>query len=220
MSIAMTGCGGGTSPNGTIKGTAAVGAALANANIQLSCKNGAGSTTFDANGVYSASFKFDGPCAISATSGSIAIHSFASGAGTFNVTPLTQLPLSYVAGDLGTTVDALLVGISSNATFQNALTNSTLIENAQNRVAQLLLSKYGVKLSNNSFLTASFTPGQAGPDADLDALQTAGAISADGQPAASLVSAVYSQGAAAAGGNGSTSGGATGGTGGLAVRRR
>lgn len=213
----MVACGGGgSSPGSTVKGTAAVGAALANANIQLSCKNGTGNTTADANGAYSVNFKFDGPCAITASSGAITIHSFASGSGTFNVTPLTQLLLSYLAGTLGTTVDGLLAGISSNATFQSALTNSTLISNAQNSIAQLLVTMYGVKLSSNSFLTASFTPGQAGPDSDLDALLAAGAISSDGQPAASLVSAAYSAGATAAGSSGgaTSGGGATGGTGG------
>ena len=218
--ITLVACGGGgSSPTATVKGTAAVGAALPNASVQLSCKNGSGSATSDANGAYSASFHFDGPCSITASSGGITIHSFASGAGTFNVTPLTQLLLSYLAGYLGTTVDGLLAGVSTNATYQSALTNSALINSAENSVAKLLSSMYGVTLSTNAFPTASFTPGQAGPDADLDALQAAGAIGSDGQPAASLVSAASAAGTAAGvaagatGGSGSP-GGATGGSGG------
>ncbi|MEW6345013.1 MAG: carboxypeptidase regulatory-like domain-containing protein [Paraburkholderia sp.] len=215
---ALVACGGGgASPTGTVSGTAAVGAALANAAIQLSCKNGSGSTTANANGAYSAAFQFDGPCSITATSGAITIHSFASGSGTFNVTPLTQLLLSYLAGELGTTVDGLLAGIATNSTYQNALTNSTLIANAENGVAKLLQSMYGVTLSSNAFLTVSFTPGQPGADADLDALQTAGAIGSDGQPAAALTSAANAAGAVVGGqssGGSSQTGTATGGTGG------
>ncbi|WP_343225413.1 hypothetical protein [Paraburkholderia sp. C35] len=130
------------------------------------------------------------------------------------MTPLTQLLLSYLAGELGTTVDGLLAGISSNASYQSALTNSTLIANAQNSVAQLLDTLYGVKLSSNSFLTVSFTPGQAGADSDLDTLAAAGAIGSDGQPAPTLVAAAHAAGQSAASGSPGGSGGATGGTGG------
>jgi hypothetical protein len=207
---ALVACGGGGgSPKGTVSGTAAVGAALANATVQLTCKSGAGSTTANANGAYSASFQFEGPCSISATSGAITLNSFAAGSGTFNVTPLTQLLLSYLAGELGTTVDGLLAGIATNATYQNALTNSTLIANAEDGVAKLLRTMYGVTLSTTSFLTASFTPGQPGADADLDTLMADGAIGSDGQPASTLVNAAFAAGTAV--GNGSS--GASSGTG-------
>jgi hypothetical protein len=205
--------GGGSSANGSISGTAAVGAALANASIQLACKNGTGSASANANGAYSATFQFDGPCAITASSGAVTIHSFASGSGTFNVTPLTQLLLSYLAGQLGTTVDGLLAGITTNASYQSALTNSTVIANAEASVAQLLKTTYGITLSSSSFLTVSFTPGQPGADADLDTLLAAGAITSDGQPAASLVAAAVAAGAASPI-SGGASAGATGGTGG------
>jgi len=213
---ALVACGGGgSSPNGTIQGTVAIGAAVANATIQMSCKNGSGSATTNSNGAYSDSFKFDGPCLLTATSGSTVLNSFASGPGTYNITSLTQLLLSYLAGQLGTTLSGLLAGITTNTTYQNALTNSTVIANAENAVAQLIKSTYGVTLSTNAFLTVSFTPGQPGADADLDALLAAGAITSDGQPAASLGSAAVTAGAAApisAGGSGTSTGG-TGGSG-------
>ncbi|CAE6770593.1 hypothetical protein R69927_01006 [Paraburkholderia domus] len=205
--------GGGNSANGSISGTAAVGAALANASIQLACKNGTGSASANANGAYSATFQFDGPCAITASSGAITIHSLASGSGTFNVTPLTQLLLSYLAGQLGTTVDGLLSGITTNASYQSALANPTVIANAEAGVAQLLKTKYGITLSSSSFLTVSFAPGQPGADADLDTLLAAGAITSDGQPAASLAAAAVTAGAASPISSGSNAG-ATGGTGG------
>ncbi|NIF80948.1 carboxypeptidase regulatory-like domain-containing protein [Paraburkholderia sp. Cy-641] len=205
--------GGGTSPLGTVSGTAAVGAAMANASIQLTCKNGAGSATANASGAYSASFQFDGPCAITASNGAATIHSFASGAGTYNVTPLTQLLLSYLAGQLGTTVDGLLSGIASNASYQSALTNPSVIQNAEAGVAQLIKKMYGVTLSTSSFLMVSFTPGQSGADSDLDTLLTVGAISSNGQPSTSLAAAAVSAGEASPiSGSGNT--GPTGGTGG------
>ena len=212
---ALVACGGGhdsgNAPGATVSGTAAVGAALANASVVLTCKNGSGSATANANGAYSATFAFDGPCAISATNGSIKINSFAAGAGTFNVTPLTQLLLSYLAGQLGTTVSGLLAGISTNASFQNALTNSAVIANAESAVAALIQKLYGITLSSSSFLTVSFTPGAPGADADLDTLLAAGAITSDGQPAASLAAAALAVGASAPLSSGNN--GATGGTG-------
>jgi hypothetical protein len=218
---ALVACGGGSdtgsSPVGTVSGTAAVGAALANASITLTCKNGSGSATANSSGAYSATFAFDGPCTITATGGAVTIHSFAAAAGTYNVTPLTELLLDYIAGQLGTTVSGLLSGITSNTSYQSALSNSTVIANAQAAVVALIKKTYGITLSSSSFLTVSFTPGTPGADADLDTLLTAGAITSNGQPAATLAAAAQAAGAAApisGGGNGGTPTGGTGGTGG------
>jgi hypothetical protein len=212
---ALVACGGGdsgSSPGATLSGTAAVGAALANASVTLTCKNGTGSATANANGAYSATFSFDGPCAITATNGTITINSVAAGGGTYNVTPLTQLLLSYLAGSLGTTVSGVLSGVTSSTTIQGALASSTVLANSQTAVAKLIQSMYGITLSSSSFLTVSFTPGQAGADSDLDTLLAAGAITSDGQPSAALVAAAYAAGAAAPISSGSN--GASGGTGG------
>lgn len=215
---ALGACGGGNDSGPTAKtvsGTAAVGVPLANASITLTCKNGAGSATANSNGAYTATFAFDGPCAIAATSGATSIHSFAAGAGTFNVTPLTELLLNYIAGQLGTTVSGLLSGITSNQSYQSALSNSTVIANAQAAVAKLIKTQYGVTLSTSSFLSVSFAPGQP-PDVDLDYLRAAGAITANGEPAASLATAASAAGTAApiSGGGNNGGNGATGGTGG------
>ena len=216
LTSTIVACGGGGSsgnpPFGTVGGTAAIGAALANATVKLTCKNGSGNTTTDANGAYSATFSFDGPCAITATSGAVTVDSFASGAGTFNVTPLTELLLDYIAAEQGTTLSALLAGITSNSSFQGALTNSALIASAETAVVQILEQTYGISLSTTSFLTASFTPGQPGIDSELDALQAAGAINSDGSPSATLLATVTAAGAAVGkGASGGTT--PTGGTG-------
>lgn len=211
----LVACGGGdsgSSPGAKISGTAAVGAALANASVTLTCKNGTGSATANANGAYSATFPFDGPCAITASNGAITINSIAAGGGTYNVTPLTQLLLSYLAGSLGTTVSGVLSGVTSNTTIQSALASSTILANAQTAVAKLIQSMYSITLSSSSFLTVSFTPGQGGADSDLDTLEAAGAITSDGQPSTALIAAAYAAGAAAPISSGSN--GASGGTGG------
>jgi hypothetical protein len=219
LTSGLVACGGSDSsggpPSGTISGTAAVGTALANATVQLSCKNGSGSTTTNSNGAYTVTFGFDGPCAITASGGGVTLYSFAAGTGTFNVTPLTELLLDYLAAEQGTTLAALVAGVSSNASFQAALTNSSLIANGENTIVQLLSQQYGISLATTSFLSTSFTPGQPGLDANLDALQAAGAINSNGTPSSTLQSAVVAAGTAA--GKGASSGAtppATGGTGG------
>lgn len=216
LAAGLVACGGGGgSSKGTVSGTAAVGAALANANVQLTCKNGSGSATTNSDGSYTATFHFDAPCAITATSGSVTLYSFASASGTYNVTPLTELLLDYIAAAEGTTLSNLVAGVASNATYQAALTNSSLIAGGENAVAQILSQQYGVSLATTSFLTASFTPGQPGLDANLDTLQSAGAFNSDGSPSSTLLAAVASAGAAAGSGASSGAGStATGGTGG------
>ena len=52
--------------------------------------------------------------------------------GTYSDASLTELLLSYLAGQLGTTPDGLQAGISSNASFQAALTDSIVVANAEN----------------------------------------------------------------------------------------
>jgi len=207
--------GGGSSPNGTINGTVAVGAPMQNGAITLVCKNGSANTTTDAGGAFSVTFKFDGPCSITAAGGAITLHSFAPGAGTVNITSLTELLLSYLAAQLGTTVTNLLASLPTNATYQNALTNSTTIANAEAAVATIIKNSYGITLSSSAFLTTAFSVGQ-GQDKDLDLLMAAGAIDATGKPVATLTTTVTTAGTAAGGGStgGTQGGGATGGTGG------
>ncbi|TDY16881.1 hypothetical protein B0G81_8010 [Paraburkholderia sp. BL6665CI2N2] len=214
--VACGGGGGGSSPTATIKGTAAVGSPLANATIQMVCKNGSTNATTDGNGAFSATFAFDAPCVLTASGGTIVIHSLASGAGTYNLTSLTDLLLSYIAGQLGTTLNGLLTGIQNNPSFQGALSNSAVIANAETAVAKLVKADYGVTLSTSAFLTTPFVPGQPGPDADLDALQNAGAVSATtGSPVPALASAALAAGAKApiSGGGGKSPTGGTGGSG-------
>ncbi len=85
---------------------------MANVSITLACKNGSGSAAADANGAYTATFSFDTPCVTIATIGAITLHSFAASAGTFNATPLTELMLSFMVAQMGTSVSSLMSGIT------------------------------------------------------------------------------------------------------------
>lgn len=207
--------GGGSSPDGTINGTVAIGTPMKNGAITFVCKNGSANTTTDANGAFSVSFKFDGPCTITASGGATTLHSFAPGAGTVNITSLTELLLSYLAGQLGTTVNNLLASLPTNSTYQSALSNRSTIANAEAAVAKIVKDTYGITLSSSAFLTTAFTVGQ-GQDKNLDQLTAAGAIDATGKPVATLTAAVTAAGTAAGGGSsgGTPGGGATGGSGG------
>ncbi|WP_244285701.1 carboxypeptidase regulatory-like domain-containing protein [Caballeronia concitans] len=212
----LTACGGdsGSSPSGNINGTAAIGAPLGGAAIQATCKNGSGTTTANAAGVYSVTFRFDGPCTLTATSGSVVIHSVAAGPGTYNLTPLTELLVAYLAAQLGTTVNGLLTGIQNNTSFQSALSNRTVLTNAEAAVAQIIKKLYGVNLSSTAFLSTAFVTGQPGIDADLDKFASMGAIDATGKPSTALLNAAIAAGAAAPiRGTGGNPTGGTGGTG-------
>ncbi|WP_459620028.1 carboxypeptidase regulatory-like domain-containing protein [Burkholderia sp. 3C] len=219
----MTACGGGgdsggggpvttsTTASGKISGTAAVGAAMANASITVACVQGTGASTATSAGAFTVSFAFSGPCSITGSTGTATLHSLANGSGTFNVTPLTELMLVYLAAELGTDLNGLLGGLASNTAYQSAVVNSGNLSAAQGGVATVLKSMFNITLSTSAFLTTAFTPGQPGADADLDALQAAGAFTSAGTPSAALLAAVAAAGTAANRPTGGT-GGSTSGT--------
>lgn len=215
---ALAGCGGGGSTNttptaGTLDGTVAIGAPLVGATVNAVCRSGSASATTDSNGHYSMSFVFDAPCGLTAVAPTVSLQSLALGSGTYNLSSLTQLVVQYIASQLGLSTSALLSGVTSNAAVQSALATSTTLTNAENAVAGLISSQYHVTLSSTAFVTTAFVPGQSTLDSDLDALQSAGAITSSGAPATALVSAVASAGAAAGGGSPGSPTGGTGGSG-------
>lgn len=177
-------------------GTAATGKALADAMISIDCAQGSMSVTADASGHYQATFGASTPCTIAATSGATTLHSLAFAGGTFNVTPETDLMLSYLAAQLGTNESGLIAGFATNAQFQQTLQNQADVSTAQAAVVQSLQQQYGVTLSTPNFLTTAFTVGQPGEDGDLEALIARGAIDANGDPDAAAVTPVAALGAA------------------------
>ncbi|NML96366.1 hypothetical protein HHL24_00085 [Paraburkholderia sp. RP-4-7] len=228
----LAGCGGGGGGSGStssmsmisIAGTAATGKALANATISINCARGSMSVAADANGNYHATFGAVMPCMIAATSGGTMLHSAAFAGGTYNVTPETDLLLSYLAAQLGTNESELIVGFAANTQFQQTLQNQTDVLTAQAAVVQSLQQTYGVTLSAPNFLTTAFTVGQPGEDSDLEALLARGAIDANGEPDAAAVSLMATMGAAhpiatspgaGTGGSGGSGVGGTGSPGGM-----
>lgn len=205
-SVALfAGCGGGRSGGSvgvsslsttSIAGTAATGKALANAMIAIDCAQGSATVAADANGNYQATLGASMPCLITATSGGTILHSVAFAGGTYNVTPETDLLLTFLAAQLGTNESGLIAGFATNVQFQQALQNQTNVVSAQAAVVQNLQQKYGVALSAPSFLTSTFTVGQPGEDADLEALFARGAIDANGEPDPAAVTLIASMGAA------------------------
>jgi hypothetical protein len=200
----FTACGGGGGSNGAnimsttiaFSGTAATGKALPNATISISCAQGSMSVMADANGSYRATLAAVAPCLITATSGGTLLHSTAFAGGTYNVTPETDLMLSYLAAQLGTNESILISGFATNTQFQQALANQDNVLTAQAAVVQIFQQSYGVTLSAPDFLITPFAVGQPGVDRDLQTLTARGVIDADGEPDPAAVALVTMTGAA------------------------
>lgn len=231
----LAACGGGgggggstnSAPSVALSGTAATGKALAQATISIDCAQGSTSVVADASGNYRATLNAVMPCMIVATSGATVLHSLAFAGGTFNVTPETDLLLSYLAAQLGTNEIVLAGGFRANAQFQRVMSNQSDVLAAQAAVALNLQQTFGVTLSTPNFLVTPFVVGQGGIDSDLEALLARGAINAIGEPSASAVSLMSMAGAAhpivtspgtstgGAGGTGTGGSGSPGGMGGI-----
>jgi hypothetical protein len=221
-------CGGGGGSGGAsasgmstvaVTGTAATGKALANATITINCAQGSIAVGADANGNYRATLGAVMPCTIGATSGGTVLHSAAFAGGTYNVTPETDLLLSYLAAQLGTNESGLVAGFTANTRFQQALASQDDVLTAQAAVVQNLQQTYGVTLSTPNFLVTPFAVGQPGVDNDLQSLLARGVIDANGEPSSSAVALMATMGAAhpiataPAPSTGGTGGTGTGGTG-------
>ncbi|MBV8247104.1 MAG: hypothetical protein JO200_01500 [Comamonas sp.] len=105
--VACGGGGGGEQPKTStlkISGTAATGAAMAGAAINVLCAAGSATANAGPDGSYTASIP-DGalPCVLSASSGGTTLHSILGGSGqtssaTANITPLSELLIAQFAG--------------------------------------------------------------------------------------------------------------------------
>jgi hypothetical protein len=228
--VLFAACGGGGGGSGAssmsmvaLTGTAATGKALANATIKINCAQGSISVGADVNGNYRTTLRAVMPCMITATSSGTVLHSVAFAGGTYNITPETDLLLSYVAAQLGTNESGLIAGFPASTLFQQTLANQNDLLTAQAAVVQNIQQTYGVSLSTPNFLTTPFAVGQSGVDSDLEALLARGAIDANGEPDANALALMATMGAAhpitvspAGTGTGGTGGtGSPGGIGGM-----
>jgi hypothetical protein len=195
--IGLDTCGtGNAAPTVSVTGTAAIGKALANATLGLSCLGGSGAAMSDSGGNYTVTANGTPPCILTATSGSTTLHAVAYASGTFNVTPETELMLPYLAAQLGTNESTLIANFASTSSFQQALASQSDVLAAQSAVVSNLQASYGLTLAVPAFLTTPFVVGQAGVDSDLTALQNAGALNSSGMPASAAVSLLTAAGQA------------------------
>jgi hypothetical protein len=196
-SVAACGGGGGSSDGPTpttltVSGTAATGAAIAGAAIDVKCASGTATGTTQADGNYSVSVAGGAwPCVIRVTAaGGAPLHSMAVGSGiaaTANITPLTQLFFASLFS-----ADPSDAYARFNEAFVATIT-SAAVTSAQAQVVALLrlagvdFSALGDLLS--APLKAS-TPGVAGDayDQALDTLATT--LAGSGNTLATLTTAV------------------------------
>jgi hypothetical protein len=197
----LSACGGGGGGGGsssssqmTIAGTAATGKALDNAAIAVTCVAGAGTATSNAAGKYTVTITDGkGPCIITATKGTTVLRSVASGAGTYNVTPLTDVLVEFLLGRSGITFETLL----SNPNGRALLADASAMTAAQNSVIAYFQAQYNITLTGD-FLTAVITTPEGGAqsqsDKDLDTLKDRGVLNAEGEPVSTVLTGAKTEG--------------------------
>lgn len=216
VTLALAACGGGSDgsagPDGqatatpttlTLTGTAATGAALASAAVEARCSGGSGSATTAANGSYTVSNLPAGaalPCVIKVTGPGGALFSLAIGAGSSavaNVTPVTSLVVTHLAGGTAT---SYFDGWS--ATAASALT-AALAQQSVDAV-KATLAAGGVDLAATDVLAGPLVAASGGTagnayDHALDALSTR--LAAAGTTLAELATSLAATNTAPAGGS-------------------
>ncbi|HEY4079655.1 MAG TPA: hypothetical protein VGM81_03080 [Burkholderiaceae bacterium] len=204
VAAALAACGGGgddtpaTTPTPpapaslTVGGTAATGAALAAASVQIKCAGGNGSATSAADGTFKVSITGASlPCVLSASNSTVTLHSLVeSGSATTvtaNVTPLTEIVTASVAGG-----DATALFNTFDTAAQAKLTsNAVTAARAQLTAAlQGVIDLSGVDPLKDALVAAN--GGTAGNKLDQALDTLALALTASGTPLADLTAAVVS----------------------------
>ena len=207
VTLALVACGGGGSSDSgtpvvtalTLSGTAATGAAIANAPVSAKCGTGTGTATTAANGSYTIAITGGAlPCVIEVrpTAGA-ALRSVADGSGggsvSINITPLTELVAARMAGgspaDLFTNFDAAAQAKVTPAAVSAAI---AAIASALQGVVDLT----GVNPIRDALVAASGSTAGNPLDQKLDALQLA--LAAAQTTLAEVVTAVSSSGSSTA----------------------
>lgn len=185
-SLALAACDSDSNPGTTITGTAATGAPVAGAIVNLNCKNNSAySATTNGSGRWSVTVPSANlPCALQISTGVIELYSLTSGSGSSlvaNLTPLTTLAIAGAAGIApgNTWFDNL--DDSGLATLSGAL--ATAVDELGNA---LLANGYVLPPGAFTPFTSAFTA-QVGDDWDdlLEAL--AAALAADASDLATLL---------------------------------
>lgn len=183
----------------TMSGTAATGAAIANAAVTANCKTGTAIATTGADGSYTLRVVApgEGPCILSVTQNGVTLRSVASGDGAkANITPLTEMLVSYIAVSSGAGANATPAQLASNNNVKTIVTNATMYSATVNRLVQIISTATGGSVVvPTDFLSAILIPKSAtnpgnAQDAVLEALKTRNVVSANGAPAATVLTAV------------------------------
>lgn len=181
LAVALAGCNdndnASTAPAAALTGTAATGAAIANATIVVRCASGDDiTTTTDAAGVYTVTVDDMSeagaavPCGLQITLPDLStLYSLASATGTANITPLTNLAVAAAVN--------AATGVSPDAWFTApslTLPTAQQIADAQDAVETALLSATGESAVPFDIFTTSFDAGTTDAyDVWLDELNAA-----------------------------------------------
>lgn len=193
----------------TIKGTAALGAAMINRPISVVCKLGSGAAASDDKGNFSAVVEEAvGPCVLTTTApgtGGAVLRSIAKGDGTVsNITPLTELLTRYVAIQAGldntTGIGTPPFAIATSPKVANLLNTSTTYGNSVNRLISAIKTGAGASAASlaipTDFLTANLVAKSAtvavGNEQDqvLDRMRALNMVTALGEPSTAITNAV------------------------------
>lgn len=155
-----------------INGTAATGAALANAAVQVKCAVGSATATTSSEGRYAVEIVGGNlPCMVAVATSGGALHSLAAAGGTIanvNVTPLSELVVARLAG---TSPAALFASFDAAAQARATPLALDAAINAVRNALQGTIDLAGVDPLRDALVAATPTnPGNA-LDAKLDTLQ-------------------------------------------------
>ena len=196
----------------TMSGTAATGVAIANATVSATCATGVAIATTGIDGAYTLKVPSPavGPCILSVTNNGVTLRSIAAGDGAkANITPLTEMLVSYIAVSSGAGAAATPRDLVTNANVKITVTNATMMLATANRVSAVLSGLAGLNVPND-FLSATLIPKSAtnpgnAQDAILEAMKAKNVINANGGMSAAVLEALRKDAASNA---------TTGGTGG------
>ena len=196
----------------TLSGTAATGAAIANAPVTTTCSVGTATAQTSADGSYTVKVPApgEGPCILSVTQNGVTLRSVANGDGArANITPLTEMLVSHIAVASGAGGSATPQQLVANKNVKLTVGNATMMLATANRVAAILQGPAGMNVPND-FLTAILVPKSAtnpgnAQDAVLEVLKARNVVNANGAASAAVLEALRKDAASNA---------TTGGTGG------
>ncbi|TFW16744.1 hypothetical protein E4L96_15775 [Massilia arenosa] len=202
LAATLVACGGGsdtpTTNKITVSGTAATGLAISGATITMTCKGGSANGTTGPDGTYSLTVQNTqaGPCVITVLTTGGSLRSIAQGDGAHaNVTPLTELLVSYIGVQTGVGAGASASAFVNSPNVATVMTNPTVLSASVGQVIASIKPFIGDLIVPADFLTGPLQAKTATSSANnaqdqiLDALKLRGVITTAGTPAANVVAA-------------------------------